>query len=87
VTPQTVTKWRKALGVGPVTAGTKRLKREHAGPPASLRLWALARPEDAAGRLPLMFVPFSVELMESWPLGKLVNSPENNVLACTEPAA
>jgi hypothetical protein len=26
VTPQTVTKWRKALGVGPVIAGTRRLK-------------------------------------------------------------
>ena len=28
VTPQTVTKWRKALGVGPVTEGTRRLKRD-----------------------------------------------------------
>src|SRR5438046_2085080 len=28
VTPQTVTKWRKALGVSPVTDGTRRLRRE-----------------------------------------------------------
>jgi hypothetical protein len=34
VTPQTVTKWRKALDVGPVTAGTRRLKRETALGPA-----------------------------------------------------
>src|SRR3954447_10035285 len=27
VTPQTVSKWRKALGVGPVTEGTRRLKQ------------------------------------------------------------
>jgi hypothetical protein len=29
VTPQTVTKWRKALGVGPVTDGTRRLKQDN----------------------------------------------------------
>jgi hypothetical protein len=29
VTPQTVTKWRKALGVGPVTEGTRRLKQDN----------------------------------------------------------
>jgi len=28
VTPQTVSKWRKALGVGRVTSGTRRLKQE-----------------------------------------------------------
>ncbi len=30
VTPQTVTKWRKALGVGAVTKGTSHLRAEHA---------------------------------------------------------
>lgn len=29
VTPQTVTKWRKAMGVGPVNAGTSELKRRN----------------------------------------------------------
>ena len=30
VTPQTVGVWRKALGVGALTEGTRRLKRDHA---------------------------------------------------------
>lgn len=34
VTPQTVSKWRKALGVGMVTAGTRRLFQENAAQPA-----------------------------------------------------
>ncbi len=29
VTPQTVSKWRKALGVDPTTEGTRRLRQEH----------------------------------------------------------
>ena len=33
VTNQTVTKWRKALGVGPVTPGTRRLRVERAQEP------------------------------------------------------
>lgn len=33
VTPQTVSKWRKALDVAPVNAGTRRLKRDYSGEP------------------------------------------------------
>lgn len=33
ITPQTVSKWRKALGVGPVTEGTRELMHENAGRP------------------------------------------------------
>ena len=33
VTPQTVGVWRKALGVGALTEGTRRLKRDHAHEP------------------------------------------------------
>jgi hypothetical protein len=36
ITPQTVTKWRKALGVGPVTEGTHKLKQDNAGQPAAV---------------------------------------------------
>src|ERR1700722_12473206 len=33
LTPQTITKWRKALGVGPITAGTRRQRVERAQEP------------------------------------------------------
>jgi hypothetical protein len=33
LTPQTVTKYRKALGVGPTTEGTSNLRREHFAEP------------------------------------------------------
>jgi hypothetical protein len=36
VTPQTVTKWRKALDVGPSTEGTVKLKREYAAEPVTV---------------------------------------------------
>jgi hypothetical protein len=36
VTPQTVSKWRKALGVGPNNHGTLRLRREYSREPAAV---------------------------------------------------
>jgi hypothetical protein len=44
VTPKIVSKWRKALGVGPATAGTARLKTEYAKEP----WFAAARAKAAA---------------------------------------
>jgi hypothetical protein len=36
ITPQTVSKWRKALGVGMVTEGTRRLWQDHAAEPETV---------------------------------------------------
>jgi hypothetical protein len=41
ITPQTVSKWRKALGIGPITEGTSRLYREYTKEPWAVE--ALAR--------------------------------------------
>jgi hypothetical protein len=53
LTPQTVSKWRKALGIGPVTEGTSRLRRIHALSPkgrAALKK-AVAKARDPQRRL------------------------------------
>ena len=41
LTPQTVSKWRKALGIGPITEGTSTLYREYTKEPWAVE--ALAR--------------------------------------------
>jgi hypothetical protein len=52
VTPQTVGVWRKALGVGALTEGTRRLKRDHALEPgiAAARVKAVAEAGDPERR-------------------------------------
>jgi hypothetical protein len=52
VTPQTVWVWRKALGVGPVTEGTRRLKHDYALEPGitAARARAQAKARDPARR-------------------------------------
>src|SRR5204862_2547538 len=47
VTPQTVTLWRKALGVGPTTEGTSRLRRDHFGEPWALEARATAHAKNS----------------------------------------
>jgi hypothetical protein len=42
ITPQTVSKWRKALGVEPTTEGTSRLHSEYTKEPWAVRAWAKA---------------------------------------------
>jgi hypothetical protein len=42
ITPQTVTKWRKALGIGPITEGTSRLFREYTKEPWAVEARAKA---------------------------------------------
>ena len=42
ITPQTVSKWRKALGIGPITEGTSRLYREYTKEPWAVEARAKA---------------------------------------------
>ena len=42
ITPQTVSKWRKALGIGPITEGTSRLYREYTKEPWAVEAFAKA---------------------------------------------
>jgi hypothetical protein len=42
ITPQTVSKWRKALGIGPITEGTSRLYREYTKEPWAVEAFARA---------------------------------------------
>ncbi len=56
VTAQTITKWRKALGVGPTTEGTSELRRAYALEPpiteARRKAWPRALIPFVAPRLP-----------------------------------
>jgi hypothetical protein len=56
VTPQTVTVWRKALGVPPVTDGTRQAKREHFAEPwvDDTRAKAHAKAPDPARRAKIL---------------------------------
>jgi hypothetical protein len=49
VTPDTVSRWRKALGVGPVTAGTRKLRQETFARAFTPAVWARV---EAARRSP-----------------------------------
>jgi hypothetical protein len=42
ITPQTVSKWRKSLGVGIATQGTSRLHSEYTKEPWAVQAWAKA---------------------------------------------
>ena len=42
LTPQTVSKWRKALGIGPITEGTSTLYREYTKEPWAVEAFAKA---------------------------------------------
>ena len=42
IRPQTVSKWRKALGIGPITEGTSRLYREYTKEPWAVEAFAKA---------------------------------------------
>jgi hypothetical protein len=55
VTPQTITKWRKALGVAATTEGTSRLRSRHAHEPwadeARRLAWAKARDPERRAKI------------------------------------
>jgi putative SOS response-associated peptidase YedK len=43
-------------------------------------------PKEPPAALQPLLTPYAAELMESWPVGKLVISPKNETPACIEPA-
>jgi putative SOS response-associated peptidase YedK len=44
-------------------------------------------PKEPLAAFQPLLTPYAAELMDSWPVGKLVNSPKNDAPACIEPAA